>query len=629
MQHLANAMAFIALAWLVWFPVLMGCGLLIFRALGARDLNIDRSLLSFWAGLAGVIVFLQLWNFFLPVNSLAASLLIAAGSLGLLMCWPQLVSIVQRINRTDVPWLILAFLLVLWCLNRGIAADYAIDSGMYHTSAVKWTATYPVIPGLANLNTQFGLNSSYWLLGALMQFGVWEGRGANILTPLLATVALFQIGLALRRVFDAGSTPATHSIFDAALLTPVLHNMLGPNAASFTNDFPTGLLIFVALSRLVRVLTSTESQSPHPQQSVDRSINCFAVALIASAAITIKISSIFIGLGLVFVSLLMIRFVPRRFLLASIMLAACALMAVGFVGRNIILTGYLAYPSSIGRLEVDWVVPKDITSLTYGWVVQYARSQIAAEQQILTGVDWIPMWLRDQLTFDPFLILYPILISIATITIAFITGLRPRLKLFGPITIVLALGVVFWIVTAPSRRFGFFMFWPLAALSLAAVYHAFAPRLTESWSRRIALALVALAIPGFVARAVIVNRLPTRGFIALAETCFNGPGPDRGFHSKLPTKLQPVSTSESLDVLVPTASDTDRLISGRVLDSPLPATPYPIRGLRLRVTGSLASGFALPPDAKMTELFPVAGSPFNDMWRRATESRIAPPEKAQ
>jgi hypothetical protein len=96
---------------------------------------------------------------------------------------------------------------------------------------------------------------------------------------------------------------------------------------------------------------------------------------------------------------------------------------------------------------------------------------------------------------------------------------------------------------------------------------------------------------------------------------FFPPGSDGGFHPNPPVELTKFVTDFGLELTVPVDDD-------RVFDAPLPATPHPVKNLRLRKPGDLSGGFELvggtwdPPPT-----WPNKGNTWYEKWmqRRAAD----------
>ncbi|MGH7659112.1 MAG: hypothetical protein ACREL6_12835, partial [Gemmatimonadales bacterium] len=138
----------IFLTWWVLALGFIGLGLGVRRLLGLTAVNVQRCLMAFWTGFAVVILFLQIWNFFFPVQWPALALVMAAGAIGLAASRLELTRWLGGVQwRANLPLIGTSALLVFWVANQAIGGATQYDSGLYHIQAMEWAATYPVVPG--------------------------------------------------------------------------------------------------------------------------------------------------------------------------------------------------------------------------------------------------------------------------------------------------------------------------------------------------------------------------------------------------------------------------------------------------------------------------------------------------
>src|SRR5262249_24842366 len=94
---------------------------------------------------------------------------------------PRVVGVVAIVGI--VACLVVAFL--------SCDAVILFDTGLYHLQAVKWNATYSVVPGLANLLARFGYNNSSLVFATFVD-GVWEGVSVHATSGFLLAAVLAQ-----------------------------------------------------------------------------------------------------------------------------------------------------------------------------------------------------------------------------------------------------------------------------------------------------------------------------------------------------------------------------------------------------------------------------------------------------
>src|SRR5204863_7475062 len=121
----------------------------------------------FWTGLALVILFLQVWHLFLPVDWKASLTVVVVGLSGLI---PKTKDDLLRLRALNRPRLIFfgAVPVALWLANVSLRAPWNYDSGLYHFQMIRWLNEYAIVPGLGNLEPRLAFNQSYFLYPALL-----------------------------------------------------------------------------------------------------------------------------------------------------------------------------------------------------------------------------------------------------------------------------------------------------------------------------------------------------------------------------------------------------------------------------------------------------------------------------
>src|SRR5215471_978333 len=169
-----------------------GIGLTFERTLGLKALDGETILSAFWFGWCFVLMGLQIWHSFFPVDWRPLLFVFALGPVGLYLGRNQVTDILKRANFS-LPWIFILCLVIGWQANRSLAPLRTYDAGLYHLSAIRWISSYPIIPGLANLHDRLGFNSSYFLFQSMLDVGLWTHRSYHLASGLLLLAVLLEI----------------------------------------------------------------------------------------------------------------------------------------------------------------------------------------------------------------------------------------------------------------------------------------------------------------------------------------------------------------------------------------------------------------------------------------------------
>jgi hypothetical protein len=262
-----------------------------------------------------------------------------------------------------------------------------------------------------------------------------------------------------------------------------------------------------------------------------------------------------------------------------------ALLALTLAGgpwalRGVIASGYPAFPSSIGRLNLDYTIPADVTREAEQWVYSFARSRGGEIESVLGSWDWLSYWPRTlEHALNQFLFALPMALAAAAVALSIVVRavaalLRRRVTdCWWPLLMAApaAAAVVFWFLTAPDPRFGGAIFWVLALSASAAFWLTFLA-----------------GLPPFVWRAVALAFIGAAAAITLPQLSkFN---PRGAFPTPPKAALVEFETSSGLRYYT-VADPAERL----VWDSPLPTSPYRLANLELRGS-AIRDGFRLRAD---------------------------------
>jgi hypothetical protein len=254
-----------------------------------------------------------------------------------------------------------------------------------------------------------------------------------------------------------------------------------------------------------------------------------------------------------------------------------------WLARGIITSGYPAYPATIGAFDVDWRVPRERAVNEANWIRSWARRPGVHWSEVLGNYRWLRPWLAETMTLK-FDVLFPLaLAAVGGLGIAGAAygrrggpGLGRRSFLF---LLPHAASLVYWFVTAPDKRFAGATFWALGA--------GVASLGVKGWARPSRTAPARVAAAGALAFAVLANAGHYR---------FRGAGEDRGFHPLPVTVLETFVTESGLELSVPSEENKEECWW-----APLPCTPYPDPGLRLRREGDFRYGFVSESEGLLME----------------------------
>src|SRR5262245_32048378 len=130
--------------WAAVVLVLIGLGALVRRAWAAPARGADDLLVSFWLGWAVLVLGLQTWHLFHPIDVAARAVCIALGLVGLglggVPAWKHVRHGVLR----NLAALVAAAMLAVWLSNHALAGARYGDVAAYFVPPVRWLVEPPI-----------------------------------------------------------------------------------------------------------------------------------------------------------------------------------------------------------------------------------------------------------------------------------------------------------------------------------------------------------------------------------------------------------------------------------------------------------------------------------------------------
>jgi hypothetical protein len=434
----------------------VGCVAIALLQPGARaNLSLPAFLLP---GLFVATAFAETWSLFGALVPWANPALILIAVILAAVRWRTFVNtVIEALHNTRWSSLILFVPCLSFAALNALTNGYCHDTLLYHLAAVRWVADFGSVPGLANLHGRFGFNSALHPLAGLFgwPFGIEVSREFVNPVIVLCTCAVLLQGIRLNRkeFFTQGSVYA-------ALLLPLILGQLFSVCLSSPQPDVAGVAIAILVTWHLREVIFDTGALPDAEQS------SFLRCLMASSLVVmLKLSYAALGLGAAAMVMLIILVRRRRFMAIFVPVLLVFVCSIPWVGRGYITSGYPLYPSELGAIQFDWMVPHSAASFDRKWVLSWARDPSRDADAVLANNDWLRPWLST--TFGDLLVRKSLLLGAAGLILGLISApWRWRIGSFFQCCCLIApilLSLCFWFLTAPDPRFAGATIWTLAA----------------------------------------------------------------------------------------------------------------------------------------------------------------------
>ncbi|MDB5293521.1 MAG: hypothetical protein JWL69_4762 [Phycisphaerales bacterium] len=446
----------ILVAVLVWIPALVGLGSPAANALRRATGAVvgGAALRAAIAGLLGMFVAATATaaaNFLVPAYPLVSSGLLVAGWALVLRERRRWLRLPPRAWRTAG----VVALLVALADARGMRL---YDAGIYHLQAVRWVTSGPLPRGLANLFGSLGYNCAWFTFTAAVETPLLLGRGGFVVNAVLAVLlALPSVDSVMRW---RGRAFRQYRVVLAMMLYPLA--MYGIRDTMISSPAPDLVVIMLVLLSTALWVRSPRF-APHAM-----TLACFAAS--------IKLSAVpFLALAAVATGVWALRG-PRRPRRAAPVALFCALAAAIFLARGIWLSGYPAFPSTVGRVAgLSWTSPRAHVTRVARTIESWSKHH-KLDEGVTPATPWVSWWVRRVGSSQP--------VVVAAIVIVTGAGLwvwrRPRLDAQSARSVLAMVAmlpaVAFWFITAPQPRFGYGYIFGVASLVFAVGLSGFVPR---------------------------------------------------------------------------------------------------------------------------------------------------------
>ncbi len=394
-------------------------------------------------GLVCITTLATALSLFMPL-SLGAISLVGLGALGIAF-W------LSRQHALHIPFVKPSWPALVWALAVLVGLSLVEnvthlpvnpDSGIYHAQTIRWIETYPAVPGLGNLHGRLAFNSSWLVVSALFSFAFLNIQSFHLLPGVLALVILWMGVKSAANWLQGHFTLA--DLFKI-LLVPVTFTVVGNELSSPGTDLPAIILAWL-------IVIAWLEREEHPEQSQYYDLLIFVLAIFA---VTVKLTAFPL---LLFAGLVWLRTLKPNLWWKWLILAAG--LCLPWLVRNMILSGYLAYPiPGLPGFGLDWQIPQAVVREENRAILAWGRLPGMDRDQVLAFPfwEWQKLWFQN-LTLNRKAIF--LIAMISPLLIAVEARWQSGKKLISTaalliVTIFFYSGTIFWWLTAPDFRFGY------------------------------------------------------------------------------------------------------------------------------------------------------------------------------
>jgi hypothetical protein len=537
----------------------------------------------FWTSLSGM-----LFSLFSPLNQYFLIFIALIGLLGFFFYKKQFIFyFISKKQTYQFLAIYIPTLIALTCLFSCLIYNYNSDTDLYHANAVEWIKQYGTVPGLANLHARLGVNTSWHILAAIIDHSIWTARSSWILSTLSYTTA---IGYFYWEFFYGEKL--WQKAYSLAILPWIFYHAL-------LFGFPSLYYDFIALfmnSVLVYEVIYLSSYDKFPFFNLNDAI---ILGLLGFASFILKpmgvVSILFAG------SFVLIALYKNKNLSIKnfIFISFCPLfIIIIWLARNIILSGWPFFPSTILSLPLDWTAPLSITQSIYNDIIFWAR--MPGTNYLDVGTHsfsfWFIPWLRHAfLSLQHWLQgILPFMGGIFTYSYVLSTKISKRVLFFFFWSIA---SLAYWFILAPDIRFADGLFFTFLATGVAFLCKDinFVSSLIEAHASKIIYSILIIFLTTMIT-AIASGKLGPISFLSIGKH-LSGPVISKDIFSQnhfvmsiwMPVPLETCNRHKGLRLCPQQKYRREPYVACG--NSPLPCTQDLNQNLRLRENFKLIKGF--------------------------------------
>lgn len=442
-------MLLIVLIWCYLFVTFYNLGFAFKKSVRIKERN---AALTIVLGMLGVTLFASFWAIFGRINYEFQIALLLLQLLIVIKYKSELSAtyhhVFERIKEIDTNLKIFFLLTLVVILCQSAGSSFFVDNETYYLQTIKWLNEYGFVPGLANLHIFFGQTSGWHILQSVFSFSYFTDKCNDLNGFCLLLGIAFSIGQ-LDSYFKKGNL---HNL-SMGLFSTIMVLLL-----PFSSVPSPDLAVIVISLLLFSFLTRSDEMSNSDSLTI--------LALLAFFIVYIKISALPILLLPLLYVVLRINKKQSKTIPA---LLIGAVVVVLFIIKNIILTGYPLYPSSLFAQYImsENAIPQALyefwwrPSQHYGFVSP--QNQYSPLSTVAILLQWISeSWVIRSITL--------MLLSLF-IMVPFAISKSKNKRAFWIIYVTMIIQIVFLILTAPQFRFilSFVLFFGLTLFSFVLV----------------------------------------------------------------------------------------------------------------------------------------------------------------
>ncbi len=445
-------------------------------------------------GLCFLTVYAQVFSLFYKVGILACLVLGIITLLFLLYDLKQglMKALKLRKDGMNVIILVLLFWGTLATIYYTSLSPEHYDTALYHAQAIRWVEEYGVVKGLGNLHFRFAYNSAFIPLQALFSLKWLINQSMHTVNGFVACGMLWY-AIATDRFLTKEKTVQTSDFLKLAVIIYIVMNR--SMLSSPSTDTMALLLVGYIFIKCMEFI----------ENGIQDTNAWIILVILVAWGVTLKLSVAPMAMLVLYPVWLIYK--DRKWLSeGSLLIAGILTVALPWMIRSVLISGYLIYPYSVIDLfQVDWKMPEAVLNYDKIEIMVWGRALKDTSLYNMKLWEWFPIWFRSNSTiFNIIFILAVVAMLVLLFHIVSAVKLKENIRVFIYINAIT--GFIFWFATAPLMRYGLIYSFILIALAIGAYSEKHAMKFANGLFLMVMLPVMVLYLDVFYSQHLWVRQ---------------------------------------------------------------------------------------------------------------------------
>lgn len=445
-------------------------------------------------GLCFLTVYAQVFSLFYKVGTLACLVLSIITLLFLLFDLKQGLMGTLKFRKDGMNGIILVLLFwgALATIYYTSLSPQHYDTALYHAQAIRWVEEYGVVKGLGNLHFRFAYNSAFIPLQALFSLKWLVSQSMHTVNGFVACGMLWY-AIGTNRFLTKEKPVQTSDFLKLAVIIYIVMNrsMLSSPSTDTMALLLVGYIFIKCMEFIENDIQDTRAR--------------ITLVILVAWGVTLMLSVAPMAMLVLYPVWLIYKNQKWRSE-GSLLIAGILTVALPWMIRSVLISGYLIYPYSVIDLfQVDWKMPEAVLNYDKIEIMVWGRALKDTSLYNMKLWEWFPIWFRSNSTiFNIIFILAVAAMLVLLFHMVSAVKLKENIRAFIYVNAIT--GFIFWFATAPLMRYGLIYSFILIALAIGAYSEKHAMKFANGLFLMVMLPVMVLYLDVFYSQHLWVRQ---------------------------------------------------------------------------------------------------------------------------